>query len=274
MTVAITVKVFDGIVLAADSATTLDLASGDHQVYNNADKIFQLHRTLPIGAMTWGRGSIGAASIATLAKDLRRRFMGKEPLLPGWELDPDTYTMQTVVDRLIEMMFDELYQPQGLSGALGFVIAGYSAGSKDPEAWKVLIEDAATRPTPQMEAATDVTGWFAYAQSDPVARLFNGIDGPTAAALLAAAPANTADLVNTIVDARVQPVHAAMPFADAIKLAEFMVDVTVKFRRFSLGADTVGGPIEVAGISRHEGFKWISRKHYYDPVLNPQEPHP
>ena len=40
MTVGAAVKVYDGIVLASDSATTLSLANGSHQVYNNANKIF------------------------------------------------------------------------------------------------------------------------------------------------------------------------------------------------------------------------------------------
>ena len=52
MTVAVAVKVFDGIVLAADSATTLQLPAGGAHVYNNASKVFHLHRKLPVGAMT------------------------------------------------------------------------------------------------------------------------------------------------------------------------------------------------------------------------------
>lgn len=52
MTVAIVVKIWDGIVLAADSATTLRLVDGSSQVYNSANKIFHLHRELPIAAMT------------------------------------------------------------------------------------------------------------------------------------------------------------------------------------------------------------------------------
>ncbi|MDP9398460.1 MAG: hypothetical protein M3P96_11865 [Actinomycetota bacterium] len=59
MTVAVVVQVFDGIVLATDSATTFTLQGGGAQVYNNANKIFHLHRRLPIGAMTWGWVGLG-----------------------------------------------------------------------------------------------------------------------------------------------------------------------------------------------------------------------
>ena len=89
MTVAVMVKVFDGIVLATDSATTAPLPGGSAQVYNNANKVFQLHRRLPIGAFTWGLGSIDSASIETLAKDLRARLMGRSST--DWTLDSDIH---------------------------------------------------------------------------------------------------------------------------------------------------------------------------------------
>jgi len=59
-----------------------------------------------------------------------------------------------------------------------------------------------------------------------------------------------------------------MPFPDAIALAKFLVDVTARWTHFLMGPDIVGGPIEVAGVNLHEGFKWINRKHYYSLELN------
>jgi hypothetical protein len=69
-----------------------------------------------------------------------------------------------------------------------------------------------------------------------------------------------------------QPATAPMPFADAIALARYLVDVTVGYSRYLLGPDIVGGPVEVAGITRHEGFRWVTRKHYYPQALNPEDP--
>jgi hypothetical protein len=31
---------------------------------------------------------------------------------------------------------------------------------------------------------------------------------------------------------------------------------------------TVGGPIEIAAITKHEGFKWIERRHFFPPAHN------
>jgi len=50
-----------------------------------------------------------------------------------------------------------------------------------------------------------------------------------------------------------------------------MVETTIKMTRFMPGPATVGGPIEVAGITKHEGFKWVARKHYFNSKLNPKE---
>lgn len=62
-----------------------------------------------------------------------------------------------------------------------------------------------------------------------------------------------------------------MPIQDAIDLVEFLVDLTIKYSQFSPGATTVGGPIEIAAITKHEGFKWVRRKHYFTSELNPAD---
>lgn len=52
-------------------------------------------------------------------------------------------------------------------------------------------------------------------------------------------------------------------------MAESLVNLTSFERRVTPDAETVGGPIDVAVISRGDGFIWIKRKHYFDPDLNP-----
>ncbi len=268
MTVAVAVKIYDGIVVATDSATTLPLGNGSAQVWNGADKIFQLHRYRPIAAMTWGLGQIGAASISTLAKDLRRRFMGLDQARPDWEL-PQDYTIEQVAQRLVEMMFDELYGPLGVQGTLGFMVSGFSAEAMASEAWTVVLSDPNTRPTAVLEAGQDRFGWMAYAQAEAIQRLFNGWDPGLAPQLTPLLQPGQDQALAQVLQSQVRwPAAAQMPLPDAIRLAGFMVDVTAGYTRFLLGPDTVGGPTEIAAITRHEGFKWINRKHYYDPRLN------
>ena len=98
VTIAISIKINDGLVLASDSASTVlgqVPNTGELQVlnvYNNAIKVFNLRKGLPIGAITWGSGSIGQDSISTIIKDLRERFTGDDPDHQDWKLDPKTYT--------------------------------------------------------------------------------------------------------------------------------------------------------------------------------------
>jgi hypothetical protein len=62
-----------------------------------------------------------------------------------------------------------------------------------------------------------------------------------------------------------------MPVQDAIDLADFLVETTKRFVRFLPGADTVGGDTDIAVVTKHEGFKWVQRKHFFNTNLNPAE---
>jgi hypothetical protein len=52
----------------------------------------------------------------------------------------------------------------------------------------------------------------------------------------------------------------AMPIRDAVDLARFLVETTIGFVKFSIARPkTVGGPIAIAAITKHEGFQWVQR---------------
>lgn len=59
-----------------------------------------------------------------------------------------------------------------------------------------------------------------------------------------------------------------MPKPEMARMAEALVNLTSIKRRVSRGFETVGGPIDVAIISKAEGFVWVSRKHYFPRELN------
>ncbi len=69
----------------------------------------------------------------------------------------------------------------------------------------------------------------------------------------------------------IQPVLNAvgfLPINELATMAETLVNLTSFKRKMSLDAETVGGPIDVAVISKGDGFIWIKRKHYFNPELN------
>jgi len=64
---------------------------------------------------------------------------------------------------------------------------------------------------------------------------------------------------------------ASMPKDELAAMAESLVNLTAFKRRMtSVETDTVALPIDVAVISKGDGFVWIKRKHYFEPELNHQ----
>lgn len=61
-----------------------------------------------------------------------------------------------------------------------------------------------------------------------------------------------------------------LPKDELAAMAESLVNLTSFKRKVTLERETVGGPIDVAVISKGDGFVWIKRKHYFKPELNPQ----
>lgn len=63
---------------------------------------------------------------------------------------------------------------------------------------------------------------------------------------------------------------AHLPKEELAAMAEALVNLTSFKRHVTRQAETVGGPIDVAVISKGDGLIWIKRKHYFQPALNPQ----
>lgn len=71
----------------------------------------------------------------------------------------------------------------------------------------------------------------------------------------------TQPLVNTI---------GHLGVTDMANVAESLVALTSLVHRMSPKEESVGGPVDVAVISKGDGLIWIKRKHYFNPDLNTQ----
>lgn len=81
---------------------------------------------------------------------------------------------------------------------------------------------------------------------------------------------NIIDFANTEYSRPVTRMVSVLPKEELGHLAESLVALTSLKRRVSIEMETVGGPIDVALISRGDGFIWLKRKHYFSPELNHQ----
>jgi hypothetical protein len=69
----------------------------------------------------------------------------------------------------------------------------------------------------------------------------------------------------------VQPVMrtvSALPKEEMALMAKAIVELTALRRKIASNLESVGGEIDVAIISKGDGFVWINRKHYFDIPLN------
>lgn len=66
-------------------------------------------------------------------------------------------------------------------------------------------------------------------------------------------------LINTI---------AILQKEDLAEVAENLIYLTSLIRRITPDKESVGGPIDVALVSKGDGFIWIKRKHYFEETLN------
>lgn len=69
----------------------------------------------------------------------------------------------------------------------------------------------------------------------------------------------------------IEPVVKATEFLNKSELAamaETLVNLVSFRKQVTMEAETVGGPVDVAVITKGDGLVWIKRKHYFPPELN------
>ena len=266
MTIIVSVKINDGVVMASDSASTFT----NGQVYLTADKIVNLVKGLPVGAMVTGAGGIGSELITTILKDLRSRLDGSDG--HAWAIDRTAYTMEEIAGRVRQFLIEEkvpAWPQQDVQMLLR--LCGYSAGRPLPEVWEVLINGKDLPPNIRRKGEGDIgPNWDG--EYEPLNRMMLGLGLAFREAAKKAGIDVTSEKETEVMSNMSQPmILAAMPIQDAIDLARFMVETTVGYVRFCTVKQpkTVGGSVEIATITKHEGFRWVQRRHFYPTLLNP-----
>ena len=279
MTIIVTVKVTDGIVLAADSAASFfGVGESRVKIYNNANKIFNLVRGYPIGAMVYGAGGIGSASVETLSKDLRTLFLKSTIGSPDY-VDSENYTISDITS-IVRNFFDNHYTTEYPDGReaffMGYRVCGYSAGASLPEILEFMIAGNVVSQVFEVQGK-DEFGLRWAGENEPLDRLLMGRTSELKQILIdnGLTEAVAEDIANgQVIRAAASPLAVpAMPIQDAIDVGRFLVETAGKFARYGLRPETIGGPTEIAAVTKHEGFKWVERKHYYRPALNQETDH-
>jgi hypothetical protein len=249
MTICVSVKVRDGLVLSTDSMSqiqTADANTGEVRVikaYSNARKLFQIV-ALPIGAMSWGLGNIGNRSIHSFMIEFNRMAVN------GGTSDV-CQSLYTFIKGAYDTAFAAV-EPQQRP-VLGFFVAGYSPGAVFAEEWEFELptDDGPKIVKPQEQFGAAWRGiWI------PFTRIYYGYDPRFTGRLLAAGV--TQDVIDQALgDLQTNVVFDGMPVQDAANFARYIVETTVGIATFDAGTASCGGPLQVATILPEAGFEWV-----------------
>lgn len=275
MSIAVSIKVSDGFAIAADSATTLTSGEEVVNIYNSANKIVNLVKGKPIGLMFWDSGQIGSSSLSTIAKDFRQELASGAS-----DFNHEDYSMEEIANRVRKYFYEDRYKTEYPADgsidkfpSLGMYVCGFGTRDDIGRAYTITIDKDGACPDPVEQSPGQAYDFAAFASPDPIYRLVLGISAKAKDVMIDDLDMSP-ERATEVFDKLTQKLYSgfltpAMPIIDALELAEFLVQTTVMYYRFKPGHATVGGPIEVAAITKHEGFKWVSRKHFYRSELNP-----
>ena len=272
MTVCVGIKVRDCIVFAADSAMSITGTTPNGEptvlnIWNHGLKVFNLCKGLPIVAMTAGMANFGPISVSNLTKDLRHEF---SKIDGGYSIDTKSYSMEDVVkkaEQFFKHQYDQQQTPIINPPPFHFWIGGYGSTDSHGEIWEISIRGKDNSGIIQHVKAEDDDRVLWGGQLEAISRLILGMS-PSVPNLLSGIglDGNKVDEIKKLVTTPL--VHPAMPVQDAIDLADFLVETTKRYSAFLPRANIVGGDTDIATVTKHEGFKWIKRKHYYSEHLN------
>lgn len=272
MTIVVALKVGDGLVLGADSASTLFTETEYHNSYFNTEKLMHVNG-LPVGALTFGLGSLNNRSVSSLANDLRHRLVGEDA---SWKIDPASFELEDVVDRFKRYFYEELYteafknvpapaDPLTDNSVMGFFVGGFASGKQSAEVWRLLLTRGGCHVTKLIDADAPWDCAWEGAR-EPIQRILFGYSSKIMQRLMDAGVQQ--DAAEKLLASMEPLINGAMPIQDAVDFVHYLIEVTCGYVRFAPGPMAVAKPIDLAAITKYNGLKWISRKHYYPAALN------
>jgi len=101
-----------------------------------------------------------------------------------------------------------------------------------------------------------------------VAPSLDKADSEKKQALLDLLTEHTYEIIHSVNKSPILDIVRHMDIQEMVLMAEALINLTSLKRRVSDEAETVGGPVDVAQITKSEGFIWVKRKTRYDPHLN------
>jgi len=265
MSLGIAFKGPEGIVLAADSRVTLTATLQQPNqtpvllpsTYDNATKLLKVKGQTHVGAVTYGVGAIGQTEPRTA-----------HSYIPEFEQDIMDGRRRSVQDfaNQLSQFFLNKWTSQNMPTVQGqdmvFLVGGYDEDAPYGKVFDIFIP---SRPTPvEWHAGPGQFGLVWGGQREYADRLIHGFDGnlPELTKNFLNLNDQQRDALRQHLQERLQtPVpFAFLPLQDCVDLAIFLIRTTIVMQHWLVGLRGVGGAIDVAVITRTNGFEDIQQK--------------
>jgi 20S proteasome alpha/beta subunit len=258
MTICVGVAAPDGLILAADSRTTVMRPDGTGGLRpriasDNAEKVFDVCGGYAV--VTFGDAFIGSQTIAGMMSEFEATVDGEKlPVTTFADRLGDYFNNRYVTFR---SSIGEPVQPHEI-GHLGFLIAGYDDDGVG-HICEVLIPDG--KRTSATDITTTETGFAFRGMTDVINRLMRGVDWEAIGrAGITIEPQLAGDL-----DGVMYEINYPITLQDAIDLAVFFVRTTIDTQRFTDGIVATpggwpgcGGPINIITVQQ-DRVEWVSQ---------------
>ncbi len=279
MSLGIAIKSAEGIVLAADSRVTIMAQAPPGMIpaapqggppptlilpatYDSATKLLRFHER-QMGAITFGRGSIGSTiqsqrTAASYLPEFERRLAENHP----GEVPAEEFA------RLLGHFFLDRWNEAGMppqvpaGQGMTFFVGGFTGTEPTGRLYEL---DVPGHPEPAERHAGDLGAMWG-GQRDVVDRVLQGFDPRVLDFVLTNTnqqlpQAQRDALYEQMRNNFNQPIPwALLPLRDCVHIAHFLVKATISIQGWSLGIRGVGGEVDVATITRTDGFQHIKVK--------------
>jgi len=176
---------------------------------------------------------------------------------------------------------ESLYRDTDTLPCSGIVVTGFGKNNYFPsfyhyDLFGILCGRALCKRRESQEIDHKIYAYIApFAQRDVVDSFIIGINVMMEQSILERVPENERSVLSSVIqDAKSKYIEDTMrivgdlSLSDLAQMAKSLVEMTYFKRKVSSDAGTVGGPIDVAVISKGDGFVWVDRKHYFRKELN------
>jgi hypothetical protein len=262
MSLGIVFKAPEGVVLGADSRVTLTFQGGigGHQItipatYDNATKLLKVENQQYVAAITFGTATIGLTNPRT-AHSFLPEF--ERELTEGPRLSVEEFAKR--LSDFFERQWNNANMPTTGIADMRFLVAGYNENEAYGRVYELGIP---SMPAP-LEQQVNQFGLTWGGQGEITARILNALDDPTINTIqqeLQLTPQAMMNLINTIKAQNALRIpYQFLPLQDCVDLVILLIHTTLRLMNFVTDVRGVGGPIDVAMITRTEGVKYVQAK--------------